>query len=124
MLPASRSADQNRPVRDLGRMFRSRSAVLVGASQKSAWSHYIFNAIRDSGFSGPMYAVNKRGDEAHGLPGFVSCIGLPEQVDVAYIYVPTDAVIGGNGRCSRRGNSRMHCAEFGFFGGGTRRRRD
>jgi acyl-CoA synthetase (NDP forming) len=91
----ARSADASsgEPTRHpLSRLFEPRSVVLYGASDRSPWSNVIFNATRASGHTGPMYAVNLRGVEAHGLAGFVSAKDLPERVDAAYVLVPAEGV--------------------------------
>jgi acyl-CoA synthetase (NDP forming) len=46
------------------------------------------------GHEGNLYAVNRNGLPAHGVPGFKSCTDIPDRVDMAYIYVPAAAVVG------------------------------
>ncbi len=77
----------------LDKLLNPRGIVLYGASDKSNWSQAIAASSRSYGFKGNFYALNRRGAEAHGLPGFASATDLPEDVDAAYIYVPTDGVI-------------------------------
>lgn len=79
---------------DLIRFFRPRNVALVGASDKSTWSTMIHSRFARFGHEGQLFAVNRGGIPAHGLPGFTSCSAIPEAVDMAYIYVPAPAVIG------------------------------
>jgi acyl-CoA synthetase (NDP forming) len=82
-----------RPTRDeLQAFFRPRNIALVGASDKSAWSNMIFSRFAMYGHEGELFAVNRSGSTAHGLPGFTSIAEIPGRVDMAYIYVPAAAV--------------------------------
>lgn len=77
----------------LHRLFCPQSVALIGASEKSAWSHIIYNNFAQYGFEGKLFAVNKRGAEAHGLPGFATCRALPDPVDSAYFFAPAEGMI-------------------------------
>ena len=76
----------------LEQLFRPRSVVLVGASDKSAWSQLIYSNLRALPFDGEVLAVNRRGASAHGLPGYASCAALPYVPDLAYVFVPAESV--------------------------------
>lgn len=78
---------------ELDKLFRPKSIALIGASDNSAWSKGIFSNFAQYGFEGKLFAVNKRGVEAHGLPGVASCKELPQVVDSAYFYVPVEGMI-------------------------------
>src|SRR5579872_1555149 len=77
----------------LDRMFSPRSIALVGATQKSVWSKLIIQNYPVLGFSGKVFAVNRRGEDVLGVPGFPSCAAIGEPVDVAFFSVPQSAVI-------------------------------
>ena len=82
----------------LSGLFKPRSIALVGASEKSMWTHFILQNFRDLGFSGTTYAVNRGGVDVGGLKGFRSCRDIAEQVggqpvDVVFIFVPQAAVL-------------------------------
>jgi len=82
-----------RPTRDeLQAFFRPRNIALVGASDRSVWSNTIFTRFAMYGHEGNLYAVNRNGTSAHGLPGFTSVAEIPDKIDMAYIYVPATAV--------------------------------
>ncbi|CCW16488.1 Acetyl-CoA synthetase (ADP-forming) alpha and beta chains, putative [Sphingobium indicum BiD32] len=72
--------------------FQPRSVVLVGATDKSAWSQLIHGNFGAMGYDGQVWLVNKRGTPAHGRAAVTSCRDLPAVPDIAYIFVPTDAV--------------------------------
>ena len=76
----------------LEHFFKPRSVVLVGATDKSEWSRLIHGNFARMGYVGEVFLVNKRGAAAHGRDAATSCTDLPEVPDLAYIFVPTDAV--------------------------------
>ena len=77
---------------NLDKLFRPRSIVLVGATENSTWSQLIHANFGAMGYEGKVWLVNKRGAPAHGRDAVRSCRDLPEIPDVAYVFVPTDAV--------------------------------
>lgn len=87
--PQSHGAFDRHP---LDRLFRPRSVVLVGASENSAWSQLIHGNLVQMAYPGAIYLVNKRGAAAHGQDAVTSCTLLPAIPDLAYIFVPTEAV--------------------------------
>lgn len=74
-------------------MFEPEGVALIGASEKSVWSHLIMRNYADFGYRGRLYAVNLTGTPAHGLPGFTSCRAIDGAVDLAFIFVPQAGVI-------------------------------
>ncbi|WP_228010550.1 acetate--CoA ligase family protein [Nonomuraea phyllanthi] len=75
-------------------LFNPRSIALVGATDKSGWSISTLANLRTHGFSGPVHLVNPRGGVVHGSPAFRSLTEIPAPVDLAYVMVPTGAVLG------------------------------
>jgi len=78
------------PVADL---FNPRSVALVGATDKSGWSISTLANLRMHGFAGPVHLVNPRGGVVHGERAHTSLSAIPEPVDLAYVMVPTTAVL-------------------------------
>jgi acyl-CoA synthetase (NDP forming) len=74
-------------------MLEPRSIALMGASEKSLWSQLIFANYKAFDYQGKLFAVNRGGKPAHGLPSFESCRAIGEAVDLALVYVPQDAVL-------------------------------
>ncbi|MEO3874639.1 acetate--CoA ligase family protein [Nonomuraea sp. B12E4] len=75
-------------------LFNPRSIALVGATDKSGWSVSTLLNLRTHGFPGPVHLVNPRGGVVHGSPAFRSLAEVPGPVDLAYVMVPTHAVLG------------------------------
>ncbi|WP_261985900.1 acetate--CoA ligase family protein [Microbispora sp. CSR-4] len=77
----------------VGELFNPRSIALVGATDKSGWSISTLTNLRTHGFRGPVHLVNPRGGVVHGEQAHRSLSGIPGQVDLAYVMVPTTAVL-------------------------------
>lgn len=82
-----------KPRRDLSAFFSPRSVAMVGASERSSWSHGVAARFRDYGYAGKVYAINRGGVDAHGYPGFTSCQEVPEPIDFAYLFVPAESTL-------------------------------
>ena len=83
---------QRAPVQ-LQALFNPRSIALVGATDKSGWSLNTWANLRVHEFGGPVYLVNPRTEVVHGQRAHRSLSGLPGPVDLAYVMVPTGAVL-------------------------------
>src|ERR1700753_231035 len=74
-------------------LFHPRSIALVGATDKSGWSANTHANLRLHEFGGPVYLVNPRTEVVHGERAYRSLRDLPGPVDLAYVMVPTPAVL-------------------------------
>lgn len=74
-------------------LFAPKSIALVGATDKSGWSLSTFDNLRNHGFSGPVHLVNPRTEVVHGQRAHRSLSEIGEPVDMAYVMVPTPAVL-------------------------------
>jgi acyl-CoA synthetase (NDP forming) len=74
-------------------LFNPRSIALIGATDKSRWSWNTFGNLKLHGFAGPVYLVNPRGIPVHGQPAYARVADLPPGVDLAFVMVPTSAVL-------------------------------
>ena len=84
-------------------LFNPRSIALIGATDKSRWSWNIFGNLRLHGFAGPVYLVNPRGVQVHGQRSYARVGDLPGTVDLAFVMVPTSAVLGVLAQAADRG---------------------
>lgn len=78
---------------DLRTLFEPRSIALIGATDKSPWSLNTYQNIKDSGFGGSVYLVNRTSTTVHGERTFDSISSLPEVVDLIFVMVPTAVVL-------------------------------
>jgi acyl-CoA synthetase (NDP forming) len=74
-------------------LFRPRSVVLVGASDKSVFSMIAYSNLVRFGFGDRTYLVNRRGAVTHGRPAVRACAEIGEPVDVAYLMVPQSGTL-------------------------------
>jgi acyl-CoA synthetase (NDP forming) len=77
----------------VARLFNPRSIALIGATDKSRWSWSTFGNLQLHKFAGPVYLVNPRGVPVHGQQTYSSVADLPGPVDLAFVMVPTSAVL-------------------------------
>ena len=92
LLPPASSGEGCAP-EQVARLFNPRSVALIGATDKSRWSWSIFGNLKSQGFNGPVYLVNPRGVPVHGQQSYARVADLPEPVDLAFVMVPTSAVL-------------------------------
>src|ERR1700729_2049373 len=74
-------------------LFNPRSIALIGATDKSRWSWSTFGNLQLHRFPGPVYLVNPRGIPVHGQHTYPRIADLPADVDLAFVMVPTSAVL-------------------------------
>ena len=74
-------------------LFNPRSVALIGATDKSRWSWSIYGNLKLHDFPGPVYLVNPRGIAVHGEQSYARVADLPGPVDLAFVMVPTSAVL-------------------------------
>lgn len=69
-------------------LFRPRSVALVGASDKSQFSHIAYNNLTQFGFGEHTHLVNPRNSVVHGHSAVPRLADIDEPVDVAFLMVP------------------------------------
>jgi acetyl coenzyme A synthetase (ADP forming)-like protein len=80
-------------VASLEPFFTPRSVAVIGASpREGSIGGIVLRNVVDSGFPGPVYAVNRSGAAVHGVPGVRTPAELPEAVDLVVVCVPAEAV--------------------------------
>lgn len=79
-------------VASLDSLFRARSVVLVGGTDRSIWSTAAFANFARIGFTGQVHVVNRKGGTVHGLAAATSCAAIGEPVDAALLMVPEAAI--------------------------------
>jgi acyl-CoA synthetase (NDP forming) len=74
-------------------LFHPTSIALVGATDKSGWSRNTFDNLHNHGFPGAVHLVNPRTEVVHGQRAHRSLTDIGQPVDLAYVMVPTTAVL-------------------------------
>lgn len=72
--------------------FSPRSVVIVGASDRSAWSLGSFENFERLGFEGGVHLVNRNGGMVHGKQAHTSCVEIGEPIDLALLLVNASAL--------------------------------
>jgi len=71
------------------------SVAVVGAGRRpGSVGHETLRGLREYGFTGPLYAVNRSGAPVAGIPGHRSVKDLPPPVELLVVAVPADQVAG------------------------------
>lgn len=75
-------------------LFEPRSVAVVGASRRAgSVGHELFRNILAGGFDGPVYPVNLQAHSVAGVRAYPKVSDIPDQVDLAVVVVPSDAVV-------------------------------
>jgi acetate---CoA ligase (ADP-forming) subunit alpha len=101
-------------------IFFPRSAAVVGVSQDT-WKpgSSMLRALLRFGFAGPLYPVGSRGGQLMGLQVYPSIESLPEAVDLALLFVPTQALVDVVRQCREKGIRGIVAFTGGFSETGT-----
>jgi acyl-CoA synthetase (NDP forming) len=73
--------------------FGAKSVVLIGATDRSPWSIWTHANLRQYSPDVRVHVVHPEHDEVHGQRALKSLGALDEPVDLAYVMVPTSAVL-------------------------------
>lgn len=95
--------------------FEPGSITVVGvAREEGKVGHFVFDNLREGGFAGPVYPVNPKAREIHGIRCYPSVTDLPETPDLAVIVVPAGAVPDVVDECAAKGISSVIVISAGF----------
>ncbi|MBO3840017.1 MAG: acetate--CoA ligase family protein [Thermoproteota archaeon] len=92
-----------------------RSVAVVGASrEEKKVGHRILRNLINSGFKGSIYPVNPNADMILGYKCYKSVSEIEEDVDLAVVSVPANAVLGVVEECGRKGVKGVVVISAGF----------
>jgi len=113
-MPDTGSASGTRGI-DLERLFRPRSAALIGVSaDRHKLNGIPFWHLRRHGFAGAIHLVNPKYDVIDGVPCHKRVDDLPEGIDAALVMVPAREVPETIRACGRRGIANAVVLSSGF----------
>ncbi len=93
------------------------SVAVIGASRRpGSVGRAILDNLVTGGFAGPVYPVNPHAAELDGIACLPSAAALPENVDLAVVAVPAEAVLGVAAECGRRGVRALVVVAAGLSG--------
>jgi acyl-CoA synthetase (NDP forming) len=101
-------------------LFYPRSVAVVGVSQDT-WKpgSSMLRALLRFGFQGRLYPISARGGELMGLEVYPSVASLPEAVDLAFLFVPAQALPSVVRECREKGVKAVVAFTGGFGETGT-----
>jgi len=110
------SWEENRPFfeRDRTKLFYPDSVAVIGASSRPGMGNAIVHNMVELGYTGRLYAVNRKAEPVHGAPGYASVLDIPDTVDAAVLAVPSGAVLSVAEECGKKGVKAMICITAGF----------
>lgn len=110
------SWEENKPSfqRDITKLLYPKSVAVIGASSRPGIGNAIVRNLLDLGFTGKVYAVNRKGEDVLGVPGYVSVMDIPEPVDLGVISVPSGGALAVAEECGKKGVPAMVCITAGF----------
>jgi acetate---CoA ligase (ADP-forming) len=88
-----RDASHREVVKRLDAFFGSKSVVLIGATDRSPWSIWTHANLRQYSPDVTVHVVHPHHDEVHGQRALKSLKSLDEPAELAYVMVPTSAVL-------------------------------
>lgn len=92
-----------------------RSVAVVGASrEEKKVGHRILRNLINSGFKGSIYPVNPNADMILGYKCYKSVSEIEEDIDLAVVSVPANAVLGVVEECGRKGVKGVVVISAGF----------
>jgi len=88
----------------LNTFFNPKAVAVIGASAKELHiGNRIIKNLLDFGFKGPIYPINPKVDEIHGVKVYKSILDVPTEVDVAHMVIPAPAVPQAIEDCGKKG---------------------
>jgi acyl-CoA synthetase (NDP forming) len=87
----------------LNSLFRPRAVAVIGASTKELHiGNRIVKNLLEFGFKGPIYPVNPKADEIHGVQAYGSILDVPTDVDVVHMVIPARFVPQAIDDCGKK----------------------
>jgi len=109
-----RDASHQEIVDRLRSLFGAKSVVLIGATDRSLWSVWTYTNLRHYSPHVRVHVVHPHHEEVHGQPVLNSLKSLKEPVDLAYVMVPTSAVLEVMNEVADAGISNVVILTAGF----------
>ncbi len=102
--------------RSVERLLEPRSIAVVGAGRRpGGLGHEILRNLREGGFTGDVYPVNRSAPEVLGERAYQSLLDLPaEELDLAVIAVPAESVPEALSQCARKNAHAAIIVSAGF----------
>jgi acetyl coenzyme A synthetase (ADP forming)-like protein len=99
----------------LDALFRPRSVAVIGASRhRGSIAGEVFHNLVSQGFPGPIYPINPAARAVQSVRAYASVDDVPDEIDLAVLVVPQEAVLEAVRACARRGVRGLVVITAGF----------
>src|SRR5208282_3196681 len=108
----------------LDSLLKPQSIAVVGTSRKAgSIGRQILHQLIEFDYRGMLFPVNPKADFVHSMKAYPSVSSIPDQVDLAIIVVPREAVMAVVDDCGRKGVKGLVVITAGFSVTGDEGRR-
>jgi len=102
-------------MKDLWALFEPHSVAVVGASDDPGkYGNRVMQSIIEAGFKGEVFGINPNMTEVLGRRAYPSVSAVPGHVDLAFIVIPAQAVVGAVKDCIAAGVKGIVIITAGF----------
>ena len=99
----------------VGRFLGAKSIAVIGASRdRESIGGALFANIREGGFEGPVYPVNREATYVQSVTAYPSVLECPGRVDLAFVVVPARFVSSVVKECAQKGVPAVVVIASGF----------
>jgi acetyltransferase len=99
----------------LDAIFKPRSVAVIGASRaQQTISYQLLDMILAGAFTGPVYPVNPKSRVIHSIRAYPSVLDIPGGLDLGFVVVPKEHVLGVARECGDRGVKGLVVISAGF----------
>ncbi|WP_208029107.1 bifunctional acetate--CoA ligase family protein/GNAT family N-acetyltransferase [Rhabdothermincola sediminis] len=103
--------------RSIQRLLFPGSVAVIGAGREPGGiGHEVFRNLLTCGFEGPVYPVNPSGGHVSSVRSYPSVLDIPDEVDLAVVCVPAQAVERAVKECARKRVRGLVIMSAGFEG--------
>jgi len=107
--------EEKATIASLQAFLKPKTVAILGASPKmSGLGYNIFRHMIDVRFNGTTFPVNLKGESVSSIKGYASVLDIPDEIDLAVIVVPVDAVQSTVEQCGRKGVRGVLVISAGF----------
>lgn len=96
-------------------LFFPRSVAVIGASTRvGSIGNTLFRNLLHTGFGGTLYPVNPSTQVVNAVRAYPSVLDIPDEVDLAFIVVPSQHVLEAARQCAEKGVRGLVVISAGF----------
>lgn len=106
--------DQTTSSERIRELVNPKSIVVIGASNTSMWSSFLYSNLTKGGFAGDVWLVNRRGEPVHEQETFTSLADVPGVPDLAVLLTASPTIEALMEECRQKGVRNVVILAGGF----------